>query len=259
MNKDYYKYTDYHLEPGGLRKLDYFVTKILEWEKNNSSLNIKILDVGCGNGNISLPLSSLGFSVVGLDIDENSINKIKGKNIFPNLSLKIGEIDTLSEKYNIIIISEVLEHLKNPKIFLDKLKNLLSENGIILFSIPNGYSLEEQIRKILNHTSIGLKIKNFLKNTFIKKEIIQSNADSPHLHFWTWKAFNQFIENSGLQVIQRKNVAVFFKEAFYLFFRIFLKRGGWFFWFFDKIDNFWAERLFLFLGDSWMGEIKKKF
>jgi len=42
-------------------------------------------------------------------------------------------------KFNIIVCSEVLEHLRNPSEFLNSMKKMLKPNGIIIITIPNGF------------------------------------------------------------------------------------------------------------------------
>lgn len=74
MNKLYYSQTTYK-DAEDLKRLDFIVDSIQKLGLPNA----KVLDVGCGNGNISMALGSIGFNVVGVDIDAISIQKANEK------------------------------------------------------------------------------------------------------------------------------------------------------------------------------------
>jgi cyclopropane fatty-acyl-phospholipid synthase-like methyltransferase len=257
--KNYYKYTDYHKEPAGLRKLDFMVEQIERRSEFQDKKSVKILDIGCGRGNISMPLASLSYQVTGIDLDANSIEEINKKNNFNNAEFRVQDANTLdvNDKYDFIIASEVVEHIKEPEKFLKFLKNILNEKGFLIITIPNGKSLEERIRKFTTHNKQGLKIKKTIKQKLGKEDIVQSHANSPHLHFFSLKKIEKLITNSGYEIIACKNQASMFKEAYYLFLRFVLKRGSWLFRMFNKIDNFLADITPQSMADGWMFVIKK--
>ena len=65
MSKEYVKFTTYS-DIEDLKRLDFIVNSI----KALNNPEAKILDIGCGNGNISLALGSIGYHVTGVDIDD---------------------------------------------------------------------------------------------------------------------------------------------------------------------------------------------
>ncbi|MDL5049885.1 methyltransferase domain-containing protein [Oscillatoria amoena NRMC-F 0135] len=72
--KDYYKYTGYtYVEE--FKRLDFIVGQV----QKNVTPPAKILDIGCGNGNLSMVLGSLGYEVKGIDVDSTSIDTAKKK------------------------------------------------------------------------------------------------------------------------------------------------------------------------------------
>lgn len=103
---------------------------------------LKILDYGCGVGTISLYLSSLGNNVIGVDISEKailtaeqSLSQINKKLKIKFLSLKNNKYKY--QKYDLIICSEVLEHIKNDNTVANDLINLTKKNGYIFISVPS--------------------------------------------------------------------------------------------------------------------------
>lgn len=96
----------------------------------------KILDIGCGvAGSLSL-MKTLGAKVKGL---EPSINFSKFNNDVLNIDVENGFIENYntSEKYDMITLFDVIEHMENPKNVLSSVFNLLDENGYLFFTTPH--------------------------------------------------------------------------------------------------------------------------
>ena len=114
---------------------------ILEQIKNREIKNLKILDVGCGGGIICEPLARLGAKVTGIDFAPNNIKvaKIHSKrnNLKINYIYKDIEKSKLDEKFDIILMFEVLEHLDNWKKTIKNIKKNLNKKGMIIISTIN--------------------------------------------------------------------------------------------------------------------------
>lgn len=105
--------------------------------------NLKVLDIGCSNGFKTEMLFDRYENIkeiFGIDIDENAINEAKTKfagNTKYKFELKnINELD-LKQKYDIICMSYVLQHLEKPKQVVIKLRNLLTERGVLIIKVPD--------------------------------------------------------------------------------------------------------------------------
>ena len=78
----------------------------------NGQKDLKIFEFGCGDGGILFALKQLGCDVYGNDFDSKTVEFGRSK----GLTLELGDEYTL-KKYgqaDIIILSHVLEHIKNP-------------------------------------------------------------------------------------------------------------------------------------------------
>jgi 2-polyprenyl-6-hydroxyphenyl methylase/3-demethylubiquinone-9 3-methyltransferase len=118
--------------------LDYF--KI----DNNKKLplkSLKILDIGCGGGLISEPMSRLGAVVTGIDASSKNIQVAKLHSKKNNL--KINYLNTVPEnldklnEFDIILNLEVVEHVDNLDLYLSSCFNLLKTNGIMFTATIN--------------------------------------------------------------------------------------------------------------------------
>lgn len=102
--------------------------------------NKNILEIGCGSGGILLSLKKMGANVFGYDIDEYRINQ--GRKALPMLEVgdALSEEMVLPESLDFVILSNILEHLSLPHIFLSKLRSKLmtsSRAARLLIDVPN--------------------------------------------------------------------------------------------------------------------------
>lgn len=104
--------------------------------------NATILDIGCGLGILTINLAPYVKKIIGVDIDPQLIQKAKKyqeeKNI-KNVSFIVSSIFDWKDdkKYDIILLSDVLEHVKEQKKLLQVALSYLKNDGILYFNTPN--------------------------------------------------------------------------------------------------------------------------
>ena len=256
--RPYHAVTNYHREPGGLRRLDFFVDRIETWRGTRSSSAIRVLDIGCGKGNIAMALSRLGYAVTGVDFDAASIMEAKRSAVDFGLTARFvtGSFDALADQqFDVIIASEVLEHQKDPASFLANVQLHLSSVGLLLLSVPNGKSLEERIRRLTTHTKIGNAVKVGIKKQ-MRHEEVQSDAGHPHELFYSLKEWQRMLLQSGWRMMWVESAAALFKEFFYLGGRYLIRRGSNVFHLFDGWDQRLSSVVPVRIADGWLIEAR---
>ena len=92
---------------------------------------IKILDVGCGGGLLSEPMSRLGAEVYGIDASKKNIEvaKIHAKKSGLKIDYfnKSPEQMNEQEKYDVILNLEIVEHVENLDLYLNSCRKLLKK------------------------------------------------------------------------------------------------------------------------------------
>jgi len=123
---------------GHLKRFKFILNAVESFAKDKG--NVKILDVGCGTGgSITMPLGEEGYIIQGIDIDAEPIDYANTCNLYNNISFECKSANEVTDIYDVIIASEIIEHIDNPVDFLMSLKNRLSKDGIIIITTPNGY------------------------------------------------------------------------------------------------------------------------
>ena len=102
---------------------------------------IRILDIGCGGGLLSEPMSRLGAEVVGIDASDKNINvaKIHAKKNDLNIKYFCSSPENLNinTKFDVILNMEIVEHVENIDFFLKSSSKLLKKNGIMFVATLN--------------------------------------------------------------------------------------------------------------------------
>ena len=143
----------------------------------------KILEVGCGMGYLTYSMLKEGFNIRGCDISQRAIEKARQTYNLENEDLFFeADVYELSEnnnsKFDVIILTEVIEHIFNPSDFIKTLFKLLNSGGHIIITTPN-------------------------KSAYNKS--IFWTSDLPPVHYW-WLSEQSFINiakftNSGIYFI----------------------------------------------------------
>ncbi len=134
-----------------------------------------VLDVGCGEGFTLKQLSdkNIGEKLEGVDFLDTAIEI--GKKIHPQLKLKQGNIYELpygNDAFDLVLCTEVLEHLKYPEKALKELKRVTK--GYVIISVPN---------------EPWFMIGNFLRG----KNISRYGNDIEHIQHWSSMGIKKFV------------------------------------------------------------------
>ncbi len=113
----------------------------LKNKKDNPLSEIKILDVGCGGGLLSEPLSRLGADVFGIDASDNNIKIAKLHAKKSNLNIKYfcssPEKFKIKNEFDVILNMEIVEHVEDVDFFLKSCSKLLKKGGIMFVATLN--------------------------------------------------------------------------------------------------------------------------
>ena len=103
---------------------------------------LTLLDIGCGGGLLSEPMSRLGFAVTGADASEKNVGTARAHASGQNLPLeyRVATAETLAGEgvgFDVILNMEVVEHVRDVRLFLAACAALLNPRGVMFVATLN--------------------------------------------------------------------------------------------------------------------------
>ena len=139
-----------------------------------------LLDLGCGRGDFLKTLLEEGYCATGLDFDHRCAEMA---NNFGNVKVgRIEDVDTIfrKERFDMVVLSHVLEHLKNPADAIEKVKSL--KPTWLLIAVPN-----------------PLRPKVLMKYNFFSRDY----SNKGHYYSWDRSHFTNFLTRyCGLEIVK---------------------------------------------------------
>ena len=149
----------------------------------------EVLEIGPSTGSVARVLRETGCRVTAVEIDRRMATAARK---FCDRII-LGDVETLPlqkilglRRFNVVLFGDVLEHLKNPRLVLKKVRPLLRRDGYVVASIPN-----------IAHGSARLHL---LKGRFQYGET--GLLDSTHLRFYTFDAIEELFADSGYAIAE---------------------------------------------------------
>lgn len=148
-----------------------------------------LLDVGSGNGYLIKAAKDRGWQTTGHEINCLSANILSTKTGIRILCGELFDID-LEEKYDAVTMLHVLEHLKEPEKYIQKINGHLKKNGIFFIALPN----------IQSRSSL---FKLFLEKMKLKKKNVAAYYDTEHhLLYFSPFTIRKFLKKNGFEIIR---------------------------------------------------------
>ena len=178
-------------------------SKYFKIDKNQKTplKNLKILDIGCGGGLISEPMTRLGADITAIDASSKNINIAKAHARKNDLNItylnSVPESLNPQNKFDIILNLEVVEHVENLDLYLESCFKLLKPKGI-MFTATLNRTLTSYVKAIvgaeyfLRWLPIGTHDWNkFIKPEELEKKLTDLNFSITNL---TGLSFNPFFQ-----------------------------------------------------------------
>ena len=171
-------------------RIDYILNTVKKhFNKTGKTLplqGLKFLDIGCGGGLISEPMSRLGANVTGIDASEKNIKIAKAHAQKNNLNIKYlnkspEELNN-SHQFDVILNLEIVEHVEDVNLYFESCVGLLKKNGL-MFTATINRTFSSYIKAIIGAEYVlrWLPIGTHDWNKFLKPEEIESKITKLNL------------------------------------------------------------------------------
>ena len=197
----------------------------VHWIRSHLRPNDRVVEFGCGTGRlIAMPLLGWGYDVVGVDLDETSIEHgremLERAGLVPN-ALLVSDLRNAPGEFDVVVASEVLEHLRDDDLHssLAAARRKLRPGGRLLVTVPNGYGefelenllwyrtgLDRAYRRLRSGRLAGSlrRAKQSIAEDWAQPEDPMTLADSPHLQRFTWRSIRRTVENAGFRIFEQR-------------------------------------------------------
>jgi len=146
----------------------------------------KLLDIGCGEGTVSLELQERGFKVYGIDFSYVAVNKAKEKGINAiEHDVDKDGIPFEDTFFDVVWAGDVVEHVFDPIFLLKEIHRVSKTNGKILMTIPNDINL-------------GTRISVFLKGRSPQSEIYRKLEQCKHHTLFSFELLEYMLSKAEL-------------------------------------------------------------
>ena len=134
------KYDKLWVQKYSLKPTRDYISRVIE-ENRNSDEPIKVLDVGCGPGELMEQLGSTmeNIELTGIDFSKMmlEISRMKNKKA-THIKMDVAELNNLKDKFNVIVCTHSLPYYEEPEKVMKDLYGLLEDNGKIYMGFASG-------------------------------------------------------------------------------------------------------------------------
>lgn len=142
--------------------------------------NTRLLEIGCGHGEVLLEARNRGFAVSGVEISPHAAS-VANRRLGAE-AVRVGSIEDVSfppGSFDAILAADVIEHVRDPKSFLHRTYELLSPRGIVMLITPSVDSLS---RRLLRSRWMEYKVE--------------------HLYYFSSTSIRLLLENCGFREVR---------------------------------------------------------
>ena len=153
----------------------------------------RILDVGCGYGYFMEAAKAAGYEVYGIDVSSGAVEKAARRMPGGVYHGDIRDCPALEgESFDAVFVSHLIEHIREPKEFVDALNRLLKEDGVAVFLTPNECSA---LARVSRSRWVSLKVPE-------------------HVAFYNPRTLARLLEHANLEVVSVESACQYYRVGF---------------------------------------------
>ncbi|HEY2182189.1 MAG TPA: class I SAM-dependent methyltransferase [Solirubrobacteraceae bacterium] len=147
----------------------------------------RVLDVGCGAGEITSEIARAGFDVVGIDVAEEPLRRARARD--PGLDVRLvaaeGEWPLQDASFDAVWAGETLEHVLDTTAWLSQVRRMLRSGGTLVLSTPA-------------HDRLGLLVLALSARRFDE----HFDPRSDHVRFYTRRTLARLLADFGFEQVE---------------------------------------------------------
>jgi methionine biosynthesis protein MetW len=151
----------------------------------------RVLDLGCSDGQLGAHLTDMGHEVVGVDLEEHKGVRERIADFF-QADLDQGIPDGVGDGYDIVLMADVLEHVRRPEELLAAARTRLRPGGSLIVSVPNFGHWYPRVRVAAGRFDYDAR----------------GILDRGHVRFFTRRSFESLVARAGWDVRRSESIGL---------------------------------------------------
>jgi SAM-dependent methyltransferase len=152
-----------------------------------------VLDIGCGYGYFVRQALAAGFDAYGVDLSPDGIREAEKHAPGRVFRGTLDDVEALADRrFDVIFASHLIEHIPEPRPFVEALAERLNEGGIVMFVTPN---IESWLARVSGRRWVSFKIPE-------------------HVAYYTPTTIGHLLEGAGLEVVAIDSAYQYYRLPF---------------------------------------------
>ena len=161
----------------------------------NHDSQLRLLDVGCGNGALLRQAQSLGFVASGIEISTALASLVKDQLRCEVYEQLLSELDLPESSFDVVTMYDLIEHTENPRQDLDQVFRVLKSGGVFFVLTPNDQALLRRISRVLFAASLQ-SFSSPMRRLYYPD----------HLSYFTAESLSQLLASTGFELISLESM-----------------------------------------------------
>ena len=188
---------------------------LLELLDNNSPAGSKVLDIGCGSGEIAHVINEKGYAVSGIDFSPVAIELARKQGINSQLADLDNGIPFDDNTFDIVWAGDVIEHVFDPIFVLNEINRVLVPSGQLLCTIPYDLNIATRLRVFFGHSyqeNVYREYGQYKHHTFFSIPLMKYMLDTAGLKPQDIKYLIK-IPKTKIQFVTKSRAMIYFANT----------------------------------------------
>jgi SAM-dependent methyltransferase len=148
-----------------------------------------LLDIGCGNGCLMYQARAAGWEVEGLELSDYFASEVAAET---GMTVRVGnflvEDSTSQRRFDVVVLRHVLEHLPDPHVAMQRIRDRLKPGGHAYLEFPNTGSASYAVKRVLKN--LGLRNRKY-----------SADWRPGHCNEYDRRAFTTLLGHTGFELV----------------------------------------------------------
>lgn len=189
----------------------YFPGEVNRWVSMIEEINIlprgKVLDIGCGWGELDAMVTKMGFKAFAIDAFPRISQKVLSDYniIFKDCLIEAEKLPFQDDYFDLVILAEVLEHFNySPLNCFAEIKRVLKKDGLLVLTTPHEGSILSILNSLLNKSLESTPFEDWIYEKWRSRSFGNRFYKTGHHRIYTTEEVLKLLNITGYEIVKTK-------------------------------------------------------